>query len=47
MVISAILRPYLRPILELEHFFSSKFNLLIQFFGVKFTENYYAAVITP
>ena len=47
MVVLAILRPNLKPLLEIENFFSSKFNLLVQFFGVKFTENYYAVSITP
>ena len=47
MVVSAILRPNLRHTLEIENFFFSKYNLLVQFFGVKFTENYDAVGINP
>ena len=36
-----ILRPNLKPLSGIEIFFFSKFNLLVQFFGVKFTENYH------
>ena len=43
MVVFAILGPNLRPFLEIENFFSSKFNLILDFFGVKFTGNYYVA----
>ena len=40
-----ILRPNLRPLSEIENFFFSKFNLLVYFFGVKFTGNYHAVGI--
>ena len=47
MVVLAILKLNLRPHLGIEKFFSSKFNLLLQFFGVKFTGNYYVVGIIP
>ena len=37
----SILRSNLRPLLEIDFFFFSKFNLLVYFFGVKFTGNYH------
>ena len=45
MVVFAILRPDLRPLLGIEIFFFIKFNLVLQFFGVKFTGNYYVVEI--
>ena len=47
MVVFAILGPNLRPLLENENFFFSKFNLVVDFFGVKFTGNYYVVGIIP
>ena len=45
IVILAILRPNLRPLSGIENFFFSKFDLLLHFFGVKFTGNYYIVEI--
>ena len=45
MVIFVILGPDLRPLLGIDNFFSIKFNLVLQFFGVKFTGNYYVVEI--
>ena len=47
MVAFAISSPNLRPLSGVENFFSLKFNLLMQFFGVKFTGNYYVVGIIP
>ena len=47
MVVFAILGPDLRPLLGIENFFFIKFNLVLQFFGVKFTGNYYVVKIIP
>ena len=41
MVVFAILGLDLRPLLGIEIFFFIIFNLVLQFFGVKFTGNYY------
>ena len=41
MVVFAIMRPNLRPLSGMDNFFFSKFNLLVQFFGVKFTGDYH------
>ena len=41
MVVFAILGPDLRPLLGIENFFFIKFNLVLQFFGVKFIGNYF------
>ena len=45
MVVFAILRPNLRPLSGIDNFFFSKFNLLVQFFRVKFTENHHVVGI--
>ena len=45
MVVFEILGPNLRPFLEIENFFSSKFNLILDFFRVKFIGNYYVVGI--
>ena len=46
MVVLAILRP--NPTLfGIENFFFNQFNLVLHFFGVKFTVNYYAVGIIP
>ena len=45
MVVFAILGPNLRPLLEIENFFLSEFNLVLNFYGVKFTGNYYVVEI--
>ena len=47
MVVFAILASNLRPLLKIENFFFSKFNLILDFFGVKFTGNYYVVRIIP
>ena len=47
MVLLAILRPNLKPLLGIENFFFNEFNLVLHFFGVKFTGNYYAVEIIP
>ena len=47
MVVFAILGPNLRPLLEIENFFFYNFNLAVDFFGVKFTGNYYVVGIIP
>ena len=47
MVVFAILRPNLRSLLGIENFFSNEFNLILHFFGVKFTGDYYAVGIIP
>ena len=47
MVVFAILGPNLRPILQIEIFFFSVFNLVLDFFAVKFTGNYYIVGIIP
>ena len=47
MVVLAILGPDLRHLLGTENFFFIKFNLVLQFFGVKFTGNYYVVGIIP
>ena len=39
MVVFAILGPNLRPLLEIEKFFFIEFNLVLDFYGVKFTGN--------
>ena len=39
MVVFAILGPNLRPLLENENFFFSEFNLVLDFYEVKFTGN--------
>ena len=45
MVFFAILGPDVRPLLGIEIFLFIKFNLVLQFFGVKFTGNYYVVGI--
>ena len=45
MVVFAILEPDLRPLLGIEIFSFIKFNSVLQFFGVKFTGNYYVVGI--
>ena len=45
MVVLAILGPNLRPLLEIENFFFSKFNIILDIFRVKFTGNYYVVGI--
>ena len=40
-----ILRPNLKPLSGIENFFFSQFNLLVQFFGVKFTGNWHVVGI--
>ena len=45
MVVFAILRPNLRHLSGMDNFFFSKFNVLVQFFGVKFTGHYHVAGI--
>ena len=45
MVVFVILGPDLRPLLGIENFFSIKFNLVLQFFGVELTGNYYVVGI--
>ena len=45
MVVFAILRPNLRPLSGIDIFVLSKFNLLVPFFGVKFTGNYHVVGI--
>ena len=45
MVVFTILGPNLRPLLEIENVFFGKFNLILDFFGVKFTRNYYVVGI--
>ena len=47
VVVFAILGPNLRTLLKIENFFFSKFNLILDFFGVKFTGNYYVVGIIP
>ena len=47
MVVLAILRPNLRPLVGIENFFFNEFNLVLHFFGVKFTGNYYVVGIIP
>ena len=43
MVVFAILGP--DPLLGIENFFFIKFNLVLYFFRVKFTGNYYVVAI--
>ena len=47
MVVFAIFRPNLRPLLGIENFFFIKFYLILHFFGVEFTWNYYVVGIIP
>ena len=47
MIVLAILRSNLRPLLGIENFFINEFDLVLHFFGVKFTGNYYAIGIIP
>ena len=45
MVVFAILGPDLRPLSGIDNFFFIKFILVLQFFGVTFTGNYYVVGI--
>ena len=45
IVVFAILGPDLRPVLGIENFFFIKFDLVLQFFRVKFSGNYYVVGI--
>ena len=45
MVVFAIFGPDLRPLLGVENSLFIKFNFVLQFFGVKFTGNYYVVGI--
>ena len=47
MIVLEILRSNLIPLLGIENFFSNEFNLVLHFFGVKFTGNYYTVGIIP
>ena len=47
VVVFAILGPNLKNLLRIENFFFSKFSLVVDFFGVKFTGNYYVVGIIP
>ena len=42
-----IIMERLRPLLEIENFFFNEFKLVLHFFAVKFTGDYYAVGIIP